>query len=137
MIRAFALLLLAASVAFAGLLDDVRREQPSGRVAELIAFADAAQLRGELEPESAGIVIKDTAWIRRASEAIQATALARPVGCLCMGSQTAYFYRKGQFVASVAAIHGHQLRVRWGGGGGDYPVDEASWEAVNAALTPL
>lgn len=140
MYRILAILIFVFSPsAYAGLLDDVRKEhsdrlQTARFVAELIRSADVARVRGEMEAESAGVVVRDIGWIRRLSHALTEVRLGEPVGCLCSGWQTAYFYREGKFLASIAAIHGNQLRIFWTGGGGDYPIDEASWRAVKAAL---
>jgi hypothetical protein len=124
--------------AYAGLLDDVREEHArrssARQVAELIASADVAELRGETDKESTSLVVRDAAWIQSVSRALRDVAVGDSVSCLCSGWQTVYFYRDGQLVARVAAIHGNQLRMFWGSGGGDFPVDEVSWRAAKAAL---
>jgi hypothetical protein len=100
----------------------------------MIATADVARVRGEMEAESTGVAVRDREWIRAVSRAIADVRLGAPNGCLCCGWRTVYFYRDGRLLASVAAIHGNQLRIHWGGGGGDFPIDETSWHAIKAAL---
>lgn len=123
--------------ALAGILEDVRREHASqAKIAEIVATADSARVRGEMEPESAGVLIRDTAWIKTVSDALARGPLGRRGSCLCSGWQTAYFYRDGKLVASMAAIHENQLRIAWSDGSGDFPIDEARWASVKAALAP-
>lgn len=135
----FTVALLASVVcAKAGLVDDVKREheqQPSARqMADLIASADTVQIRGEMEQESASVVVRDPGWIQGVSRAMQAVALGKSVSCLCAGWRTAYFFREDRLLVSLAAIHGHHLRIAWTDGGGDFPIDEASWTSLQAAL---
>ena len=106
----------------------------AARVAKLIASSDQASIRGELAKEADGVVVRDSGWIRKVSEAIADTPLPRSVHCFCIGSRTAYFYRNGQFVVSVAGIGGNQLRIQWTGGGGDYLIDTAHYLTVEKAL---
>jgi hypothetical protein len=106
----------------------------AARVAALIASADQAEIRGEIEKAGDKVVVRDPSWIRQVGEAVAAASLSRTVSCLCIGWRTAYFYKDGQMVLRLAAIHGNQLRVFWTGGGGDYPIAEDQWQAVKAAL---
>lgn len=102
----------------------------AARVAAAVATADAVAVGTELSPSSSARAIADPAWQHRLSTAL----LDRPFVCLCAGWRTVSFYRNGALVVSVAAIHGHQLRIRLAGGGGDYPVDAATWDEVNTLL---
>ncbi|MFA5057457.1 MAG: hypothetical protein WC485_05045 [Opitutaceae bacterium] len=104
------------------------------RIATLIASADSAGIRDEMKKQEEDVIVRDAKWIHRVSEAVAATAISRKVICLCCGWRTAHFYRNGLQVVSVATIHGNQLRIYWEGGGGDFPVAESSWKAVEAAL---
>jgi hypothetical protein len=105
----------------------------ASRIAALIAGSDQARIRGETE-KGDEIVVRDLEWIRKVSEAIATVPLSGSTSCFCIGWRTAYFQKNGQFVVSVAAIHGNQLRIHWKDEGGDYPIDEASWKAVQQAL---
>ncbi|MBI2814317.1 MAG: hypothetical protein HYX71_08540 [Opitutae bacterium] len=106
----------------------------SARIASLIASADNVRIRGELEKKEDEIVVRDLSWIRRVSEVIATTPLSESVACLCIGWNTAYFYKGEQLIVSVAAIHGNQLRIHCDGDSGDYPITEAHWSAVKAVL---
>ena len=106
----------------------------AARVAALIASADEVSIRGEGKETKGEIIVRDPKWIREVSEAIAATRLPRSSHCFCTGWRTAYFQQKGQFVISVAAIHGNQLRIHWSEGGGDYEISEADWKAVAQTL---
>lgn len=106
----------------------------AAHVAALIASADQVGIRGNMEKQAAEVVVRDSNWIRQVSKALAAASLPRSVHCFCTGWRTAYFYKDGQVVVSVAAIHGNQLRVHWTGGGGDYPIAEDQWQAVKSAL---
>ena len=132
-----ALLASFCASAVAGLLDDVRAHtdlMPAGqRVAEAIASADLAQVRGESD-KGPGVVIRNREWIRQIGNAIRGTLRLRSDQCLCAGWRTVYFYRDGRLVASVAAIHGNQLRVHSPAASGDYPVRPEQWQRVQAAL---
>lgn len=127
-----------ATSASGGLLDDIRRENGgllgAERFAELVASADAAHIRGEMEPEANAKVVQDAKWIQTLSQVIADTPLHESTSCLCCGWRTAYFYRGKEQVLSIAAIHGSQLRIFSRAGGGDYRVDQAHWTAINAAL---
>jgi hypothetical protein len=105
------------------------------RIATLIASANSAGIRDEMKKQEEDMIVRDAKWIHSVSEAVAATVISRKECCLCCGWRTAHFYRNGQQVISIAAIHGNALRIYWGdGGGGDFPVDGASWQAVKAAL---
>jgi hypothetical protein len=106
----------------------------AARVAALIASSDEARVRGEIEKQPAEVTVRDAEWIRQVSVAFAARSLPRSTHCFCIGWRTTYFYKGGQLVVSIAAIHGNQLRIHWPGGGGDYPIDEAHWQAVKQAL---
>lgn len=122
---------LLAPIAHAGISDGTS----AGRVASLIESADHVIIRQDLNPkDEKTVVISDAAWIRNVGVAMAAAQLGRSVHCLCIGYRTAYFYVGDKLVASVAAIHGNQLRLSWSGGGGDYPIGEANWETIAAAL---
>jgi hypothetical protein len=117
-------------------------EKMPGRIAALIAKADRAGIRGEIEPEQAELAVPDPQWMRKIGEVIAGVRFTRAVSCMCTGWRTAYFYKDGHVLVSVAAIHGNQLRVLWTdgsgdywtGGGGDFPIAEQDWKAVSAAL---
>jgi hypothetical protein len=117
-------------------------EKMSGRIAALIAKADRAGIHSEMEAQQAEVVVSDPQWIRKIGEVIAGVRFTKMVSCLCTGWRTAYFYKDGHVLVSVAAIHGNQLRIQWTdgsgdywtGGGGDFPVDEADWKAVSSAL---
>ncbi len=105
------------------------------RVASLIKSADHVIIHQDLNPkDEKTVVINDAEWIRAIGAAIASARLGKHVHCLCSGYRTGHFYVGDEQVASVAAIHEHQLRLYWKGGGGDFPVDEATWNAVAAAL---
>jgi hypothetical protein len=117
-------------------------EKMSGRIAALIAKADRAGIHSEMEAQQAEVVVSDPQWIRKIGEVIAGVRFTKMVSCLCTGWRTAYFYKDGHVLVSVAAIHGNQLRIQWTdgsgdywtGGGGDFPVAEQGWKAVSAAL---
>ena len=104
------------------------------RVAALIASADHVGFRGEDEKKSKETVLRDQEWIRRVSDAVAKVSMTSRVSCFCSGWRTAYFYKGDERVVSLAAIHGNQLRIYWKDSGGDFPIDEAQWKTVSAAL---
>ena len=105
------------------------------RIAKAIATADSAGIRGELEKQEEEVMVRDAKWIHAVSDAVAAAVISENRCCLCIGWRTAHFYRNGRQVISVAPIHGNALRIYWGdGGGGDFPVEEASWQAVVESL---
>lgn len=106
----------------------------AARVAALIASADEVSMRGEGAETKGAVIVRDPKWIQQVSAALAATHLPRSGSCFCVGWRTAYFQREGQFVVSIAAIHGNQLRIRWGEGGGDYEISEADWNVVKQVL---
>jgi hypothetical protein len=104
------------------------------RIAALIRGSEMAGIRNEMGKPSDEIKVQDAEWIQQVSEAVADTSLSKSVRCFCIGWRTAYFYKDGQVTASVAAIHGNQLRLRWGDETGDYPINETEWKAVEQAL---
>lgn len=106
------------------------------RVAALIAGADHAGIHGEIADlgEEETSVIRDPKWIHQVSEVMRTTPIAHPTTCMCTGWRTAYFYRNGEVVVSLAAIHGNQLRIHSKDVSGDFPIDEVRWALVSAAL---
>lgn len=104
------------------------------RAASLVASADSAGIRGEMDKKEKEVVVRDSKWIREVSEAIGKSGISGSVACMCIGWRTVTFYKNGEFVVSVAAIHGNQLRIYSKKGGGDFPIDEAQWKTVKALL---
>jgi hypothetical protein len=117
-------------------------EKMGGRISALIAKADRVGIHGEAETERAEIAVPDPLWRQRVGQAVAGVRFTNTVSCMCTGWRTAYFYKDGHVLVSVAAIHGNQLRIQWTdgsgdywtGGGGDFPIDEPDWKAVSAAL---
>ena len=106
----------------------------AARTAAMIAHADRVCFRGEMEKVGDEVVVRDREWIRAVSDAVATVPFASRVSCMCSGWRTAYFYKGDQLLVSVAAIHGNQLRIHWDVSGGDFPIDEDHWKAVQAAL---
>lgn len=104
------------------------------RAAALIASADSAGICGEMEKKEKEVVVRDAKWIRDVSEVVGKSDISGSVACFCSGWRTVTFYKKGEFVVSLAAIHGNQLRIFSQKGGGDFPIAEARWNAVKAVL---
>ena len=109
-------------------------QRNAARVAALVAQAEQASIRGELAPEKDAVIIRDAGWIKRVSETIAAATLPHSDHVFSLGHRTAYFYRDGQLLVSIAAIGENQVRVRWPEGGGDYAVDGESYRAMERAL---
>ena len=106
----------------------------AARVAAWVASADEVSIRGEGKETKGEVIVRDLEWIQQVSAALAATRLPRSNHCFCTGWRTAYFQQKGQFVISVAAIHGNQLRIHSEEASGDYEINEADWEAIKQAL---
>ncbi len=104
------------------------------RAAAMMASADHVGFRGEEEKKNRETFLRDPAWIRRMSDAVAKVSITDRDNCLCSGWRTAYFYKGDEMVISVAAINGKQLRIYWKGSGGDFPVAEDEWKAVNEIL---
>jgi hypothetical protein len=104
------------------------------RAATLIASADSAGIAGEMDKKEKEIVVRDSKWIRDVSEVVAKSGISDRVACFCIGWRTARFYKNGEFVIAVAAIHGNQLRISSNQESGDFPIDEARWNAVKAVL---
>jgi len=112
-------------------------ETPAERAATLIASADTIRIEAG-DSKKQEIVFQDTEWIQRVSKAVGAAPISESGHCFCVGWRSFGFYRNGTLVISVAPIHGNQLRIyEANGDSGDFPVDETSWSAVNAALNAL
>ena len=111
-----------------------RAETLAERAASLVARADSAGIRGESEKKEKEIVVRDSKWIRDVSEVIAKSGISESVVCFCAGWRTITFYKNGEFVVSIAAIHGNQLRIYSKEDSGDFPIDEARWKAVKAVL---
>jgi hypothetical protein len=125
---------LLVFVAISVLAPLAKAETLAERAASLVARADSAGIRGESEKKEKEIVVRDSKWIRDVSEVIAKSGISESVTCFCFGWRTITFYKNGEFVVSVAAIHGNQLRIYSNEGSGDFPIDEARWKAVNAVL---
>lgn len=128
------LLWCARAAESAALRDESPGDGLGRRVAEVIASADSAGIRRDMSKKEEEVLIRDAAWIRRIGECVGEAPVSKPVQCMCIGWTTAYFYKEGELVASVAAIHGHQIRIHSKVARGDFPIDEKSWKAVEAAL---
>ena len=102
----------------------------SQRAEQLVLSADKVIIRGELDKAPVGIVVTDRAWIERVAKTLARIPLVKANQCLCIGWTTAYFYKGGNEVFSVAPIHGNQLRIYSARGGGDFAVAEKSWNAI-------
>lgn len=118
----------------AELADPIFFTNVPARVAALIASADHVGFRGEDEKKNKEEVLRDPEWIQRVSEAVAKVSVTSRVSCLCSGWRTAYFYKGDEWVVSLAAIHGNQLRIYWKESGGDFPIEAAQWKMVSAAL---
>ncbi|MGC4074775.1 MAG: hypothetical protein QM760_20185 [Nibricoccus sp.] len=125
-------LLVVAVVLALGVL--AKAETLAERAANLIASADSAGIRGEMDKKEKELVVRDSKWIHEFSEAIAKSEISKSVACMCAGWRTVTFYKDGEFVVSVAAIHGNQLRIYSKNDGGDFPIDEAQWKVVKALL---
>lgn len=101
------------------------------RAAELVRMADKVVICGELEPESAELIVQDRPWLENLVTALSGTSFGGADACLCTGWKTAYFYKNGTQIFSLAAIHGHQLRAFSTRGGGDFVVDEQHWKIIS------
>lgn len=104
--------------------------------AALIATADFARIGDEAGPTVRDVPVRDARWIRTVAEAMAEAPLIRSDHCFCLGWKTTRFYRRGEFVMSLAAIHGNQLRITTEHGSGDFPVEAAHWQRVSDALIP-
>lgn len=104
------------------------------RVAALIVASDRVAMRGEDESKLKETTLSDSDWIRRFGELLGQSSISKDTSCLCAGWLTAYFYKGGEMVISIAAIHGHQLRMHWKNGGGDFTIDAQHWDALSAEL---
>lgn len=103
---------------------------------ELALSADTVVLNGETDLPAEGIELKDRAWIARFAAALSSTDfstvdLDRNFG---VGWETAYFYRGGRRVLSVAAMSRHELRVQWQGSEGDFIVAGKQWKAIDRLI---
>jgi hypothetical protein len=126
----FSILYLAVlCAAFAGTED--RASLSSKRSEELILSADYVVIRGDMERVASGALVDDRSAIESFARVLSTTPLNEAHCCFCCGWSTAYFYKKGEMVYSIAAIHGNQLRVYSLQGGGDFTVDEVHWNAVH------
>jgi hypothetical protein len=106
----------------------------SQRSQELVLSADKVMIRGEDDKTGSGIIVTDRAWIERVGKTLGRIRLVETVQCMCEGWKTAYFYKDGVQVYSMAPIHDHQLRLYSNRGGGDFPVSESDWKMVSDLL---
>jgi hypothetical protein len=100
------------------------------RLSVLFAGADQVVFKGEME--KSGRTDTDREWIARMNGRIAQLSLDDGDYCLCCGWMTAYFYRKGALLGSLAPIHGNQVRIMSQVGNGDYKIPEDQWKAINA-----
>ena len=103
----------------------------SKRFEELISSSEYVIIRGDMDRVASGALVDDKGLIELFAHVMASTPLSGAHCCLCSGWSTAYFYKKGEIVCSIAAIHGNQLRVYSPQGGCDFTVDEAHWNAVH------
>ena len=112
-------------------------ESPAERAAVLMLSADTVKIL-EDDGNKQPIVFQDPDWIQRVSKAVAAAPISESMSCFCVGWRSFGFYKNDELVISIAPIHGNQLRIyEANGDSGDFPVDETSWSAVNAALNAL
>jgi hypothetical protein len=109
-----------------------KQEPPSPnskRAEELVLSATKVEIRGEMESRGKGVVFTDQEWMKRFGTALGLTRLVESEQVFGIGFQTAYFYRGGEQVLSVAPIVGkHHLRVYSQKAGADFIIDERNWE---------
>ena len=113
----------------AGAETEISRD--SKRSIELISSADYVIIRRETDRAASGALIVDKNVIGKFAEAISKTQLTGSHQCFCTGWLTAYFYKDGKVVYSIAAIHGNQIRVYSEQSGGDFTVEAAQWNAMH------
>lgn len=100
---------------------------------DLALSSDTVEIRKDADPAFSGLVIKNRGWIARFAATLgQVAFLGVDLGSrIRVGWETAYFYRNGKPVLSVAAISDHELRVLSRQGGGDFVVSERRWNAID------
>jgi len=112
-------------------------ESPAERAAVLMLSADTVKIL-EDDGNKQPIVFQDPDWIQRVSKAVAAAPISESMSCFCVGWRSFGFYKNDELVISIAPIHGNQLRIYEAKGDhGDFPVTEASWNAVDEALKSL
>jgi len=80
---------------------------------------------------ASGALINDRGLIGLFAHVLAMTPLCEVHQCFCSGWTTANFYKSGELVYSLAAIHGNQIRAYSQQGGGDFTVDDARWNVVH------
>jgi hypothetical protein len=103
----------------------------SRRAEELALSADKVEIRGELEAREKGVIVTDRDWIKRFGTALGLTRLVENTHVLAIGFETAYFYRRGEQVLSVAPLgQWPYLRAYSQKAGADFKVDELTLKVI-------
>ncbi len=109
------------------------------RAKELALSADTVVLRGERQPANEGVVVKDRKWIASFAETLGHTDLSKADSVFAVGFLTAYFYRDGEQVLSIAPIDGggggdQWIRASSTKGGSDFIVSKKQCVAIEALI---
>lgn len=132
--RTLIAMLLMLAVCVASTDGDSTQNSPSPnskRAEELALSADQVEIRGEREGRGTGVIVTDREWIKRFGAALGQTRLVENTQVFAIGFKTAYFYRHGEQVLSVAPLgQWPYLRAYSQKAGADFKVDELNLKVI-------